>query len=59
MANIKFKPIFDTPPEADVEAHLDAEAEADLAVGLVVSHDRVRIWLQQLARGEKVPPPEA
>ena len=59
MTDIKFKPIFDTPPEAEVEARLDAEAEADFAAGRVVPHERVRIWLHQLIRGEKVPPPDA
>ena len=44
---------------ADAEAALDAEAEADYAAGRVVPHERVREWLARLARGERVPPPEA
>ena len=37
----------------------DAAAEADFAAGRVVPHERVREWLMRLAKGEKVPPPEA
>lgn len=51
--------IFGTAPDPEVEARLDAEAEADYAAGRVVPHERVREWLAKLARGEKVPPPEA
>ena len=49
--------IFDMPPDETAEARLDAEAEADVAAGRVVLHDRVREWLRLLAAGEKVPPP--
>lgn len=59
MAEPEPRSVFDTPPDADVEARLDAEAEADYAAGRVVPHERVREWLAKLARGEKVPPPEA
>jgi predicted transcriptional regulator len=59
MADNKPRPIFDTPPDAAVEARLDAEAEADYAAGRVVPHARVREWLQRLMKGERVPPPEA
>jgi predicted transcriptional regulator len=59
MAEAKRTSIFDTPPDAASEARLDAEAEADLAAGRVVPHERAREWLKRLARGEKVPPPEA
>jgi len=59
MAEPDARSIFDTPPDAAVEARLDAEAEADYAAGRVVPHERVREWLAKLARGEKVPPPEA
>ena len=50
---------FDLPLDPAAEARADAEAEADVAAGRVVPHDRVRLWLQRLARGEKVPPPDA
>jgi predicted transcriptional regulator len=53
------KSIFDIEPDAATEARLDAEAEADYAAGRFVPHERVREWLLKLARGEKVPPPEA
>ena len=53
------KPKFDMPPDAETEARLDAEAEADYAAGRVVPHERVREWLMKLARGERVQPPEA
>jgi hypothetical protein len=59
MAENKARSVFDTPPDAAMEARLDAEAEADYAAGRVVPHERVREWLKKLARGEKVPPPEA
>ena len=59
MADEKVKSIFEVPPDAEVEARLDAEAEADVAAGRVVPHERVREWLARLAKGEKVPPPEA
>lgn len=59
MAETKACSIFDTPPDAAVEARLDAEAEADYAAGRVVPHERAREWLAKLARGERVPPPEA
>jgi predicted transcriptional regulator len=50
--------IFDALDEA-AEARADAEAEADIAAGRVVSHDRVRAWLIKLAAGRYEPPPEA
>ena len=59
MTEHKARSIFDTPPDAAVEARLDAEAEADCAAGRVVPHARVREWLAKLVKGEKVPPPEA
>jgi predicted transcriptional regulator len=49
--------IFDAPDEA-AEARADAAAEADLAAGRVVSHDRARAWLMTLAAGRYEPPPE-
>ena len=59
MAEIKAKPIFDMLPDAAHEARLDAEAEADYLAGRVVPHARVREWLAKLAKGERIPPPEA
>ena len=50
---------YGTESEAAREARLDAEAVADHAAGRVVPHERVRVWLGRLARGERVPPPEA
>ena len=58
MTETKVRSIFDTPPDAAVEARLDAEAEADCAAGRTVPHERVREWLARLAKGEKVPPSE-
>jgi hypothetical protein len=59
MAKTNERSIFDMPPDAAAEARLDAEAEADVAAGQVVPHERVREWLKRLVKGEKVPPPEA
>lgn len=59
MAQTKERSIFDAPPDPAAEARLDAEAEADVAAGRVVPHERVREWLKRLAKGEKVLPPEA
>jgi hypothetical protein len=47
------------PEDPAVAARLDAEAEADVAAGRVVPHERVREWLMKLARGEREPPPRA
>ena len=59
MADTEIKSIFDVPPDAAFEAAADAAAEGDFVAGRVVPHERVREWLMQLAKGEKVPPPEA
>jgi predicted transcriptional regulator len=48
------KSIFDQVDDA-VEAQAIAEAEADIAAGLVYSHDKVKPWLEQLAKGDFVP----
>lgn len=58
MTDSEQESIFDLEHEAAVEARLDAEAEADVAAGRVVAHEKVAAWLDQLARGEKVPPPK-
>jgi predicted transcriptional regulator len=44
------------PEDEAVAARLDAEAEADIAAGRVIPHERVAEWLTKLARGEKAPP---
>lgn len=59
MAEPEATSVFDMPPDAALEARLDAEAEADYAAGRFVPHDRVREWLARLAKGERVLPPEA
>jgi hypothetical protein len=59
MVETKAGSIFDTPPDAEAEARLDAEAEADVAASRVVRHERVREWLMRLVKGERVPAPEA
>jgi predicted transcriptional regulator len=48
--------IFDDIDE-EAEARAIAEAEADVAAGRVVPHEKVREWLLKLAKGEVVPPP--
>ncbi len=50
--------IFDEIDEA-AEARAIATAEADIAAGHGVPHERVRAWLLKLANGEKTPPPSA
>ncbi|MGD0430702.1 MAG: hypothetical protein ABSA58_06375 [Acetobacteraceae bacterium] len=51
---------FDFEPEDEaLAARLDAEAEADVAAGRVVPHERVREWLTKLALGIREPPPRA
>lgn len=52
------RPDMDVTPEAVREAQLDAEAEADVAAGRIIPHERMREWLLRLAKGENVPPPE-
>ena len=48
--------IFDDPdPEAD-ERRL-AEAEADIAAGRVVPHEKVRQWLLSIGTPEELPAP--
>lgn len=59
MAETEARSILDRPHDEAEEARLDAEADAEIAAGKGVPHERVREWLLKLARGEKVPPPEA
>ncbi|MCB8878916.1 hypothetical protein ACELLULO517_01625 [Acidisoma cellulosilytica] len=57
MADPNPQSVFDLEADAAVEARLDAEAEAEVAAGQTVPHDKVRIWLKDLAQGRKTPPP--
>jgi hypothetical protein len=59
MADEETGSIFDTEPDPAFEAQLDAEAEAEIDAGLGVPHERVRAWLLQLSKGDRVPPPVA
>jgi predicted transcriptional regulator len=59
MAETETRSILDLPLDAAEEARLDTEADAEIEAGKGVPHERVREWLLKLARGEKVPPPEA
>jgi predicted transcriptional regulator len=59
MAEAGVKSVFDVPLDEAEEARLDAAAEADVAAGRVIPHERVREWLLKLAKGERVPPPSA
>ena len=57
MAGIEPRSVFDIPPDEAEEARLDAQAEAEIDAGLGVPHEKVRLWLMKLAKGERVPPP--
>lgn len=59
MAETRTRSILDLPLDEADEARLDAEADAEIAAGKGVPHERVRKWLLKLAKGQKVPPPEA
>ena len=59
MADLETRSIFDTELDEANEARLDAEAMAAYRAGAFVPHDRAREWLAKLARGVRVPPPEA
>ncbi|WP_448207626.1 hypothetical protein [Azospirillum sp. sgz302134] len=50
--------LFDQEDE-ELEEQALAEAEAELAAGKGVPHDRVRSWLKSLAAGRYEPPPGA
>jgi hypothetical protein len=51
--------ILHLPLDAAEEARLDAAADAEIEAGNGVSHERVREWLLKLAKGKRIPPPEA
>ena len=58
MADPEAVSIFELDPDDALEASLDAEAEADIAAGRVVPHERIAAWLDDLAKGKKSPPPK-
>ena len=51
MAGTNATSMFDPPTDATTEARFGAEAEADIAAGRPVPHDRVRAWPRRLAPG--------
>lgn len=57
MARTLMKSVFDQPVDDAEEAALDAMADAEIDAGKGVSHAKVRIWLEALSKGERVPPP--
>lgn len=57
MANPDPGSVFDLEDDAALEALRDAEAEAEVTAGRTVPHDKVRIWLKDLAQGCKTTPP--
>lgn len=50
-------PDFSHLSEAERNAALIAEAEADFAAGRCVPHEEVAAWLKTWGKGERVPPP--
>ena len=59
MADTDKKSVFDLPLDDELEARLDAAADAEIDAGKGVPHEVVREWLLKLAKGERVPPPSA
>jgi hypothetical protein len=59
MAEPELQSVFDLLPDEADDAGLDAEAEADIAAGRLISNDRMHEWLTRLANGERVPRPKA
>jgi predicted transcriptional regulator len=57
MANPEPVSVIDLESDAELEGRLDAEAEADVAAGRVISHERMTEWLNRLTKGERTPPP--
>ncbi len=51
--------VFETPLDDAEEARLDRIADAEIDAGKGVPHEKVRVWLAKLAKGERVDPPEA
>lgn len=50
-------PDFAGLSEAERNAALIAEADADFAAGRCVPHEEVAAWLDTWGKGERVPPP--
>jgi predicted transcriptional regulator len=50
------KSVFDEVDQRE-EARAIAEAEAEIDAGAGVAHDKVRRWLQKLAKGKSAKPP--
>ena len=48
--------IFDME-DAEVEERALLEAEAELEAGKGVDHADVSVWLEELAKGRRLPPP--
>lgn len=51
------KTIFDIEPDEALEARLDAEAEADVAAGRLVPHEKVVEWLKSWGTPNVLPRP--
>jgi predicted transcriptional regulator len=49
--------VFDTEANEALEARLDAEAEADVAAGRVVPHEKVAAWLRSWGTQNVLPCP--
>jgi predicted transcriptional regulator len=59
MNKISRPSLFDRPENEAETARLDDAALADEAAGRVVPHSEARIWLEQLAAGERPLPPKS
>jgi predicted transcriptional regulator len=49
--------LFDEEEDAETAARLDAEAEADIAAGRVVPHEKVVKWLESWGTPNELPCP--
>ena len=59
MASPRPTSIYDTPPDAALEARLDAEAVAAYCTGRVVPHAEAVAWLQSWGKPDELPCPVA
>jgi len=50
--------IFDEEEDPETAARLDAEAEADIAAGRVVPHEKVVEWLRSWGTANELPCPK-
>jgi predicted transcriptional regulator len=57
MSDTETTSVFDIEPDEAWEAHLDAEAEADVAAGRVVPHAKVAEWLKSWGTPDELPCP--